>query len=51
MSKYCTGVWLVTYETKDKAMAKAEEVSAEWGVDVPIFKQVDTVTAVKDEEA
>ena len=51
MAKYITGVYLRTYDTKKKALDRAVDIAEACGVDVPIFKQVDTVTAVKDEEA
>ena len=52
MDKYIAGLYLPTYDTKEEAIERAKEVSAEYGEDVGIFKQCGVVVAdVTDEEA
>jgi len=48
MDKYIAGLYLPTYDTKEEAIERAKEVSAEYGEDVGIFVVVADVT---DEEA
>ena len=48
MEKYITGLYLVTYDTKEEAVKRAIEISVDKGEDVPIFKLCDTIVAVEE---